>query len=76
MHPGDLIPKEEKMPKKEQERINLGRINYLLLIIVTVLLIVGYLIMSFNEITLSPIILGIVYVVLIPLALLWKPRQK
>ncbi|HNQ43691.1 MAG TPA: hypothetical protein PKI59_04645 [Candidatus Cloacimonadota bacterium] len=64
------------MPKKEQERINLGRINYLLLIIVTVLLIVGYLIMSFNEITLSPIILGIVYVVLIPLALLWKPRQK
>lgn len=56
--------------------MNLGRVNYLLLIIATILLIAGYLIMSLNEITISPIILGITYVILIPLALLWKPRHK
>lgn len=64
------------MPKKEKERLNLGKFNYLLLIVSAVLLIAGYLIMSFNEITISPIILAIAYVIIIPLAFLGKPKNK
>ncbi|MCB5260414.1 MAG: hypothetical protein PHY41_01125 [Candidatus Cloacimonetes bacterium] len=64
------------MPKKDQSRINLGRMNFLLLLVAAILLIVGYVIMSFNEIDISPIILILAYVVIIPFALLWQPKNK
>ncbi|MCB5270958.1 MAG: DUF3098 domain-containing protein [Candidatus Cloacimonetes bacterium] len=64
------------MSKKEEERLHLGKANYLILIISALVLILGYVIMSFNEITISPIILMIAYVIIIPFALLWHPKKK
>lgn len=64
------------MPKKEKDRLGFAPINYILLLVATVLLGVGYLIMSFNDITISPILLSVVYVILIPFALLYKPKEK
>ena len=64
------------MSKKEEERLHLSKANYLILIVSAVVLILGYVIMSFNEITISPIILMIAYAVMIPFALLWHPKKK
>ena len=64
------------MSKKEDERLHLGKANYLILIVSAIVLILGYVIMSFNEITISPIILMIAYVIIIPFALLWHPKKK
>lgn len=64
------------MPKKKEDRIQLGKANYGLLIISAIILILGYVIMSFNEITISPILLVAAYVIIIPIALLWRPAQK
>lgn len=64
------------MPNKTKDRIGLAKANYILLIISAIILIAGYFIMSLNEITISPILLILAYVVIIPFALLWKPRQK
>ncbi len=61
---------------KKNDRLQLGKINYLILLLAAVLLIVGYIIMSFNEITISPLILVAVYVFLIPFALLYKAKPK
>jgi len=64
------------MSNKTKDRLHLGKVNFMLLALAAVLLIVGYFIMSFNEITVSPVILAIVYVVLIPFALLYQPQKK
>lgn len=64
------------MAKKEKDRLGLTRLNYWLLLGASVLLAIGYIIMSFNEIFISPIILIAVYLVIIPLALLYKPKQQ
>jgi membrane protein YdbS with pleckstrin-like domain len=64
------------MPNKNDTRIGLGKANYLLLIVAAIILILGYFIMSLNEITISPLLLFLAYVVIIPVALLWKPKQK
>ncbi|MGC9361315.1 MAG: hypothetical protein ACP5F3_00125 [Candidatus Syntrophosphaera sp.] len=61
---------------KNKERLHFGRLNLIILIIAAVLLILGYIIMSFNEITISPLILVAVYVVLVPLALLYKGKSR
>ena len=63
------------MAKKEKDRLGLGKLNYLLLLLASVLLAVGYIIISFNEIFISPVILIAVYLVVLPLALLYKPKQ-
>ena len=64
------------MPKNKKDLIGLKKANFLLLILAAILLIVGYIIMSFNDITVSPILLSLVYVALIPFALLYKPKEK
>ncbi|MDD4277100.1 MAG: hypothetical protein PHT37_04330 [Candidatus Cloacimonetes bacterium] len=64
------------MSKKEDERLHLGKANYLILIVSALVLILGYVIMSFNEITTSPILLMIAYTIIIPFALLWQPKKK
>ncbi|MCB5265387.1 MAG: hypothetical protein PHG34_05180 [Candidatus Cloacimonetes bacterium] len=64
------------MSKKEDERLHLGKANYLILIVSALVLILGYVIMSFNEITISPILLMIAYTIIIPFALLWQPKKK
>ena len=64
------------MKHDEERRLNLGKHNILLLVISAVLLIVGYVIMATNEITVSAIHLAIVYVVIIPFALLWRKKER
>lgn len=64
------------MSTKMKDKLQLGKINFILLAISAILLIVGYFIMSLNEIVISPIILTIVYVALIPFALLYQPKKK
>jgi len=61
---------------EKKDRLGLGRINFLLLALAAILLVAGYFIMSLNEITVSPLILGGVYVLLIPFALLYRPKSK
>ncbi|HNX37347.1 MAG TPA: hypothetical protein PL124_03470 [Candidatus Cloacimonadota bacterium] len=63
------------MAKKSKDRLGLGRINYILLLVATALLILGFIIMSANEISISPLILVIAYVVIIPFALLYRPKK-
>ncbi len=64
------------MAKQKKERLGLGRVNYLILLVALVLLIVGYIIMSMNEITVSPILLALVYVIIIPFGLLYRSKAK
>jgi membrane protein YdbS with pleckstrin-like domain len=64
------------MSKKTKDRLQLGKINYLLLLLATILLAVGYFIMSYNEIVISPVVLVIVYLILIPFALLYQPKKR
>ncbi|HPF08877.1 MAG: hypothetical protein LHW46_07925 [Candidatus Cloacimonetes bacterium] len=64
------------MSQKEQHRINLGPLNYLLLVIAAIILVLGYFVMSLNEITISPVLLLLAYVVIIPIALLIPGKKK
>jgi len=67
--------KGEKMSKKEHNRLNLGKTNIILLIVAAILLIAGYLVMTLNEINVSPVLLLIAYAVVIPIALLLPPKK-
>jgi len=63
------------MPKKDKkDRLHLSRINYILLGLATLMVTAGYIIMSLNDITISPILLTLAYVVVIPLALLIRRK--
>ncbi|HOH46970.1 MAG TPA: hypothetical protein PLX59_03955 [Candidatus Cloacimonadota bacterium] len=64
------------MAKHKKERMGLTKLNYLILLVAALLLIVGYIIMGMNEITVSPILLAVVYVIIIPFALLYRPKAK
>lgn len=64
------------MAKQKKDRMGLGRVNYLILLVALVLMIVGYIIMGMNEITVSPILLALVYAIIIPFALLYRPKAK
>ncbi|MFW5627925.1 MAG: hypothetical protein ACOCG6_01670 [Candidatus Cloacimonadaceae bacterium] len=64
------------MSDKEKKRLNLGKANFLILITALILLVLGYIIMALNEITISPIILTVAYLIIIPLGLLYKPKNK
>lgn len=48
----------------------------MLLLVAAILLVLGYYIMSLNEIVVSPLILSAVYVILIPFALLYQPKKR
>lgn len=58
------------------ERFNFTKTNLIILILAIVLLVVGYIVLSTGDRTISPIILVISYVVLIPLAFLLKKNDK
>ncbi len=60
----------------EKNKLHLGKINYILLLIAAIVLVIGYIIMSFNEISVSPILLVLAYAVIIPFALLYQPKKK
>jgi hypothetical protein len=61
---------------KTKDKLHLSKVNFLLLLLAAILLIVGYFIMSLNEIAVSPVILCAVYVCLIPIALLYQPNKR
>ena len=61
---------------KKNDRLQLGPVNFIILGVAAVLLILGYIIMSANEITISPQLLILAYVVLIPFGLLYKSKPK
>ena len=60
----------------EKNKLHLNRTNFILLLVAAIVLVVGYIIMSFNEITISPVLLVIAYAVIIPFALLYQPKKK
>ncbi len=69
------------MRKKTTDRLNLTSTNFILLAIAVVVIIIGYIVMKYagddlGDKTISPIILTIGYVVLIPLALFYKKREN
>jgi len=59
---------------KTKDRLHLGFINYMLLLAAVVVLTIGYLVMNTGDSVISPILLTIAYVILIPLSLLLKPN--
>ena len=59
----------------KDKKIGLEKNNYILLLIGVLIVTLGYTIMRIGENTISPIILIIAYVVVIPLALL-LPKKK
>ena len=61
---------------KNNDRLQLGPVNFIILGVAAVLLILGYVIMSANEITISPLLLILAYVVLIPFGLLYKANPR
>ncbi|MBW6513867.1 MAG: hypothetical protein K0B87_03820 [Candidatus Syntrophosphaera sp.] len=61
---------------KRNDRLQLGKANFIILAVAAILLVIGYIIMAQNEITISPLILVAVYVVLIPFGLLYKGKPK
>lgn len=68
------------MKNKIYDRLNLSTINFVLLAVAIVVIIIGYIVMKYagddlGDKTLSPIILTIGYVVLIPLALFYKKSK-
>ncbi len=60
----------------KKDRLQLSAVNFILLGAAALLLILGYAIMSANEIVVSPLILAAVYVAIVPLALLYKTKPK
>ena len=62
--------------KEEKNKLHLNRINFILLLIAAIVLVAGYIIMSFNEISLCPILLVFAYAVIIPFALLYQPKKN
>lgn len=68
------------MKKKYTNKLNLTKINYILLIIATLVILAGYVIMKYagddlGDKTISPIVLTIGYLVLVPLALFYKKKD-
>ena len=59
----------------DKNKLRLGKINYILLIIGILILTIGYIIMSFGDHTISPILLIISYIIIIPLSLIF-PYKK
>ncbi|MFB3845110.1 MAG: hypothetical protein ACE14O_05105 [Candidatus Cloacimonadaceae bacterium] len=66
--------KDTKEEKKD--RLGLARGNYVLLITAFVLITLGYIIMGQNEIVISPVILVLAYLVVVPVALLVRFKKK
>jgi hypothetical protein len=54
----------------------LNKTNYILLLVGILLVTIGYVIMAVGDRTISPIVLIIAYMVIIPIALLWKTKSE
>jgi len=64
------------MKEGKKDRLGLTAGNYILLIAALVIITLGYLIMAGGDITASPILLFMAYVIVIPVALLIRFKKK
>jgi hypothetical protein len=64
------------MKKEKKDRLGLSMGNYLLLLVAFIIITAGYIIMSRDEITISPLLLFVAYIIVIPVALLVKFKKK
>lgn len=64
------------MKEHKKDRLGLSGANYLLMLAALIILTLGYIIMGQNEISISPILLIVAYVIVIPVSLLIKFRKK
>ncbi|MFO7659396.1 MAG: hypothetical protein R6V77_00615 [Candidatus Cloacimonadaceae bacterium] len=64
------------MKEGKKDRLGLSAGNYILLIIALATITAGYIIMGKNDISISPILLVIAYVIVVPLALLIRFKKK
>jgi len=58
------------------KRLEFGKVNMILLLSAVVTMIVGYVIMGTGDDVVSPVLLIISYVILIPAAIVYKPIKK
>lgn len=64
------------MKEDKKDRLGLTAGNYILLLAALIIITAGYFIMAAGDITISPILLVLAYVVVIPLALLIRFKKK
>jgi hypothetical protein len=64
------------MKNEKKDRLGLSAGNYILLLVAFAMITAGYLIMTGNEITISPILLFVAYIIVIPVALLLRFKKK
>ncbi|OQY37924.1 MAG: hypothetical protein B6226_04375 [Candidatus Cloacimonetes bacterium 4572_65] len=69
-----------KNKNRVTDRLGFTKTNYILLTIAIAVVIIGFLVMRYaktvyGDITISPILLTIAYVVLIPLAIMYKKKD-
>ncbi len=76
------IQKKKKSVEKRGPVVALGKTNYYIFALAVVVIAVGYYFLSIGpansieSLTIAPIILIIGYVVLVPLAILWRRRSN
>lgn len=64
------------MKPEKNDRLGLSSGNFILMLVAIVILTAAYFIMAKDEITLSPILLFVAYIVVVPLSLLIKFKKK
>jgi hypothetical protein len=61
---------------KEVKRFHWGSLNTILMVIALIMLTAGYIIMRKNDISVSPVLLLIAYVILIPAAIVLNGKKS
>jgi len=64
------------MKEQKKDRLGLASANYIIMLVALVIMTAGYIIMGQNEIAVSPVLLVIAYVVIVPLSLIIKFKKK
>jgi len=64
------------MAKNKKNRLGVFNVNIFIMLVAVLLITIGYFIMSSGDNTMSPILLVIAYVIVIPISLLIKPKKK
>jgi len=64
------------MKQAKKDRLGFTKGNYILLLIGVIVITIGYIVMGQNDIILSPLLLFVAYIIIIPVALLVKFKKK
>lgn len=64
------------MKQEKKDRLGLGAGNYLLLLAGIIVITLGYIIMARDEITVSPLLLVLAYIVIIPVSFIIRFKKK